>query len=92
MGSDVVVVGSSQSEGFVSEKFDDGTWMNEYYIHLKQGDIYVEIVDNPLANALTHEDIDEYEWMNQHDSSRFVDVEAQVKKYKDEYVVIGDID
>ena len=64
MGSDVVIVGPSESESFVAEKFDDGTWLNEYHMRMKEGDIYVEVAECPLADATTKEDIDAYEWMD----------------------------
>lgn len=92
MGSDVVIVGPSENDSFVPQKFDDGTWTNEYHMRMKQGDIYVEIVDYPLANATTKADIDAFEWMDTTDISRYVDVEAQVAKYKDDYFIIGDIE
>lgn len=92
MGSDVVIVGPSERADFVSKEFEDGTWLNEYNMRMKQGDIYVEVTEYPLGNAKTKEDIDAFEWMDPSDPTRYIDVEKYVKKYKDDYVVIGDIE
>ncbi len=92
MGSDVVIVGPSERADFVPETFEDGTWLNEYNMRMKQGDIYVETTVNPLAHALTKEDIDEYVWMDPSEPSRYIDVEKYVEKYKKDYLIIGDIE
>src|SRR5665648_414932 len=41
MGSDVVITGASVSDDFKIEKDADGTWLNEYRMRMRQGDIYV---------------------------------------------------
>ncbi len=92
LGSDLVIVGPSESSGFTAAAFDDETWMNEYHMRMKKGDIYVEVVGYPLKDAATKEDVDAFVWMDPTDASRFVDVETQIKKYKDEYVIVGDIE
>lgn len=92
LGSDVVVVGAGERADFKPERFDDGTWCNEYGMRLKQGPIYVEIMEYPLANARTKEDVDAFQWPDPHDPSRYTDAEYYIKKYKDEYFIIGDIE
>lgn len=92
LGSDVVIVGASESKSFKREVLEDGSWYNEYHMRLKQGDIYVEMVEFPFADAETKEDIDAFEWPDPHDPSRYEDVEYYVQKYKDDYFVIGDIE
>jgi len=92
LGSDVVITGPSERVDFVSKRFDDGTWFNEYHMRMRQGDIYVEVKECPLKDAQTIEDVDAFEWMDPSDPSRYIDVEKYVKKYKNDYVVIGDIE
>ena len=92
MGSDLVIVGASEAAEFQKVIDADGTWYNEYHQKLKQGPLYVETVEFPLAEAETREDIDAFEWPDPHDPSRYIDAEYYVKKYKDEYLVIGDIE
>lgn len=92
MGCDVVVTGASVSDDFKIENDENGHWLNEYKMLMRQGDIYVEVVDYPLAHAQTKEDIDKYVFPDVDAPGRYHDAEALVKKYHDEYLVIGDIE
>jgi uroporphyrinogen decarboxylase len=92
MGSDVVIVGVSEKKDFVPEKQPDGTWVNEYNMKMHQGALYVEVVGYPLKDAETRADIDAYQWPDVYDKSRYADAEYYINKYKDDYVVIGDIE
>lgn len=92
MGSDVVVTGASVSDDFKIDKDDNGHWKNEYKMKMRQGDIYVEVVDYPLAHAQTKTDIDAYVFPEVDAPGRYRDAEALVKKYKSDYLVIGDIE
>jgi uroporphyrinogen decarboxylase len=92
MGSDVVVTGASVSDDFRIVKAADGTWLNEYQMRMRQGDIYVEVVDYPLAKAETKADIEAFRFPDPDAPGRFRDAEALVKKYKNDYLIIGDIE
>lgn len=92
MGSDVVVTGASVSDDFKVVKDADGTWLNEYGMRMQQGSLYVEVVEYPLANAQTVEDIKKYKFPNPDAPGRYRDAEALVKKYKNDYFIIGDIE
>lgn len=92
MGSDVVVTGASVSDSFKIEKNENGHWYNEYKMLMRQGDIYVEVMEYPLAHAQTKADIDAYSFPEIDAPGRYRDVEALVKKYHDEYLVFGDIE
>ena len=92
MGSDVVITGASVSDDFKIETDADGTWLNEYRMRMRQGDIYVEVVDYPLARAETKADIDAYRFPDPDAPGRYRDAEALVKKYRNDYLVIGDIE
>jgi len=92
LGSDVVITGASVSDHFRIEKDKDGTWLNEYKMRMRQGDIYVEVVEYPLALAETKADIEAYQFPDPDAPGRFEDAEALVKKYKNDYLVFGDIE
>lgn len=92
MGSDVVITGASVSDNYKIKKNADGTWLNEYKMKMRQGDIYVEVVDYPLANAETKADIEAYQFPDPDAPGRFRDAEALVKKYKNDYLIFGDIE
>ena len=60
MGCDVVVTGAGPDDRFIAQKFDDGTWLNEYGMRMRQGTIYVEVAEYPLANIETAMDVAAY--------------------------------
>lgn len=92
MGCDVVVTGAAEHSGFEPRKSDDGSWLNEYGMRMKQGEIYVEITDAPLKEAMTAGDIAAYPWPDPAAAGRYDDAAALIDKYHDDYVVIGDIE
>jgi len=92
MGSDVVITGASVSDNYKIEKDINGTWLNEYGMRMRQGDLYVEVVDYPLSKAETIADIEAYQFPDPDAPGRFTDAEALVKKYKNDFLVIGDIE
>ena len=92
MGSDVVVTGASVSDNYQIVKEADGTWLNEYKMRMRQGDIYVEVIDYPLAHAETKADIEAFSFPDPDAPGRFRDAEALVKKYKNDYLIFGDIE
>lgn len=92
LGSDVVVTGASVSDDYQVVKEADGTWLNEYQMRMRQGDIYVEVVDYPLAHAETKADVDAFQFPDPDAPGRFRDAEALIAKYKSDYLIIGDIE
>lgn len=92
MGSDVVVTGASVSDQYRIIKDEKGCWLNEYGMKMRQGDIYVEVVDYPLAYAETKQDIDQFKFPDPFAPGRYRDAEALIRKYHDDYLVIGDIE
>jgi len=93
LGSDIVVTGAAESSSFNPEIDESGTWLNEYGMRMKQGSIYVEIVDYPLKDVETIEDLKKtIVFPDLSLPGRFDDASALVKKYKDDYFIIGDIE
>ena len=92
MGSDVVVTGASVSDDYRVVKDADSCWLNEYGMKMRQGDIYVEVVDYPLSHAETKADIDAFSFPDPLAPGRYRDAEALIKKYKDDYLIFGDIE
>lgn len=92
MGSDVVITGASVSDNHKIIKDENGRWLNEYGMKMRQGDIYVEVVEYPLAHAQTKADIDKYAFPEVDAPGRYRDAENLVKKYHDNYLVFGDIE
>ena len=92
MGSDVVITGASVSDHYQIVKGADGTWLNEYKMRMRQGDIYVEVINYPLAQAETKADIENYTFPDPNAPGRYRDAEELVKKYKNDFLIIGDIE
>ena len=92
MGSDVVVTGASVSDQYKIVMDSNGHWLNEYGMKMRQGDIYVEVVDYPLAHAETKADIDRFSFPDPNAPGRYRDAESLVKKFHDEFLVFGDIE
>lgn len=92
LGSDVVVTGASVSDDYKIVKDADGTWLNEYHMRMRMGDIYVEVLENPLAHAETKADIDNFQFPDPYAPGRYRDAEALIAKYKNDYFIIGDIE
>ncbi len=81
MGSDVVITGASVSDTFKIVKDADGSWLNEYNMRMRQGDIYVDIVDHPLKYAEKIADVVDYQFPDPDAPGRFDDAEDHVRKY-----------
>jgi len=92
MGCDVVVTGAGAAENYRAEQDINGTWLNEYGMRMRQGDIYVEVVDYPLAHVTSASDLKGYCFPDPHTAGRYRDAEALINKYKDDYLIIGDIE
>ncbi len=92
MGSDVVVTGASVSDDYRIIKDAQGRWLNEYGMKMRQGDIYVEVVEYPLAHAETKADIDAFQFPDPLAPGRYRDAENLIRKFHDDYLVIGDIE
>ena len=92
MGSDVIVTGASVSDDYKIIKDEKGCWLNEYQMLMRQGDIYVEVIEYPLAHAETKADIEAYRFPDPDAPGRFRDTENLVKKYKNDYLILGDIE
>ncbi len=92
MGCDVVVTGAGTAKSFALDIDDDGTWLNEYRMRMRQGDIYVEVAEYPLAHAETPGDVAAYTFPDPRASGRYDDVDLLVDIYKDDYFIIGDIE
>jgi len=93
LGSDIVVTGAAEATTFQPEVTDDGTWLNEYGMRMRQGAIYVEVMEYPLKDVKTVGDLNNAIVLPDLTlPGRFDDASALVNRYKDEYYVIGDIE
>ena len=93
LGADVVITGASEAPDFHPPVAEDGTWLNEYGMRMRQGNIYVEVKEYPLKDVLTVDDLKKaLIFPDLSKPGRFDHAAALVKKYKNDYFVIGDME
>ncbi|MFA5467840.1 MAG: uroporphyrinogen decarboxylase family protein [Sphaerochaetaceae bacterium] len=92
MGSDCVVVGGSVAEDFKAKEFPDGTALNEFGMKMRPTSLYVEVVECPLKDVETEEDLAKYNFPDAYAKGRFEDAKRDIKRFGKEYFVIGDVE
>lgn len=92
MGSDCIVVGGSVAQNFVAKDCGDGITLNEFGMKMKPTSLYVEVVECPLANVESEEDLAAYNFPNPYAPGRFLDAERDIARFGKEYFVIGDVE
>ncbi len=90
MGSDCVVVGGTVATGFDENKEEDGSYYNEFGMKMRPGPLYVDVVEAPLRDVSSIEDIEKYSFPSPSDPSRYELAEKDISRFKDEYFIIGD--
>ena len=90
MGSDCVIVGGGLASGFSLQEDDEGYVVNEFGMRMRQGPLYMEVVESPLRGASSISDVDAYAFPDPHDPARYLKAEEDVALFGDEYFVIGD--
>ena len=90
IGSDAVVVGGTVRKGFVPEPVSDTASRNEFGMAMKPTELYMEVIECPLADAANDEDIENYDFPDAYAAGRFEKAERDIKKYKNSHFIIGD--
>jgi len=70
----------------------EGLITNEYGMVFKNAGIYNEFHEFPLAHAETATDIENYDWFNPEWSSRFELARETVRKYRQKYAIVADLE
>jgi len=89
MGSDCVVVGGGLSRGFELVEDADGYVVNEFGMKMRQGPLYMEVVESPLRDVSSIADVERYQFPDPHDPARYVQAEADIARYKQDYFIIA---
>ena len=90
MGSDCVVVGGGHPSEYEEEVLDTGHKINEFGMEMRQGPLYMEVVDAPLEGIETADRAEEYEFPDPHADGRYEAAKRDVAEFGDRYYVIGD--
>ncbi len=92
MGSDCVVVGGSIPSGYSHPTTEDGCIINEFGMKMRQGPLYMEVIESPLRGVSSVEEVKSFSFPDPLAAGRFDDAAKYIAKYKDDYFIIGDLE
>lgn len=92
MGSDCVVVGASLPRGYNHPQTADGCIINEFGMTMRQGPLYMEVIDSPLRQVTSAAEVRSHPFPDPLAAGRFDDAERYIQQFRDEYFVIGDLE
>ena len=92
MGSDCVVVGAGLPRGYSHPTTAEGYIANEFGMTMRQGPLYMEVIDTPLRNVSSVAQVEAHPMPDPLAAGRFDDAEQFIRQYKDEYFIIGDLE
>jgi len=92
MGSDCVVVGGSIPSGYSHPTTEDGCIINEFGMKMRQGPLYMEVIESPLRGVSSLADVERFAFPDPLAAGRFDDAARYIAKYKDDYFIIGDLE
>jgi len=90
LGSDVVVVGGTVASGYEPVPVEADITINEFGMKMKPTELYVEVVEPPLKNTESIEDIEKYNFPDPYAKGRFDIAKSEIEKYENDYFIIGD--
>jgi uroporphyrinogen decarboxylase len=92
MGSDCVVVGASLPYGYKHPVAADGTITNEFGMVMREGQVYMEVIKNPMAHITEAKQVEDFPFPHPLADGRYDDAEKYIRKYKDNYFIVGDME
>jgi len=92
MGSDCVIVGAGLPRGYRHPVDDKGIITNEFGMKMRQGPVYMEVIEHPLAGVTEAQQVADLAFPDPLAKGRYDDAAFLIDKYKEEYFVIGDME
>jgi uroporphyrinogen decarboxylase len=92
MGSDCVIVGGSLPRGYSHPTTDDGCIINEFGMKMKQGPLYMQVVEPPLAKVSSVAEVEAFPFPDPYAEGRVDDAKKYIDMYKNDYFIIGDLE
>lgn len=92
MGSDCVVVGGSLPTGYTHRATEDGAIINEFGMKMRQGPLYMEVIEAPLAQVSSVSEVDAFLFPDPYAPGRLAAAERDIARFGREYFVIGDLE
>ena len=75
MGSDCVIVGGGLPAGYNHRRTEDGCIVNEFGMRMRQGPLYMEVIEHPLADASSVDEIRNFPFPDPLAEGRFDDAD-----------------
>lgn len=92
MGNDCVGIAAAAANGASTTVMDDGLLVNEWGMKFKPVGLYTEFYVYPLAGATSVADVEKYPIPDPLADGRYDHAAATVKKYGNDYAVVGDLE
>ena len=92
MGSDCVVVGASLPRGYTHPVDDSGCIINEFGMKMREGPIYMEVVEHPMAEVKEAAQVKDFEFPDPLGEGRYDDAAKYIEKYKQSHFIVGDME
>lgn len=90
MGSDCIIVGAGLPRGY-GHPVEGETLVNEFGMKMRQGPLYMEVVEHPLADLTDPKQVEDF-FPDPLAEGRFDDAAMYIRKYKGEFFIWGDIE
>ncbi len=92
MGSDCVLVGGGLPADYSHPATEDGCIINEFGMKMRQGPLYMQVVEEPLANVTTVDEVMAFPMPDPYAMGRFDDARQYIERYRGDYFIIGDLE
>jgi uroporphyrinogen decarboxylase len=92
MGSDCVVVGGGLPAGYSHPTTEDGCVVNEFGMVMRQGPLYMEVIEAPLAGVSSADEVRRFPFPDPLAAGRFDGARADIERFKDDYFIVGDLE
>jgi uroporphyrinogen decarboxylase len=90
MGSDCVVVGGQVARGFKPESVKDDITTNEFGMHMKPTNLYVEVVKCPMDKVESVADAEAFPFPDPYAPGRMDNAKRDIDRFGKDYFIIGD--
>lgn len=92
MGSDCVVVGASLPRGYAHPVDASGCIRNEFGMKMRQGPVYMEVVEHPLAKVKEAKQVEDFAFPDPLAEGRYDDAAKDIEKYKPSHFLVGEME
>ncbi len=92
LGSDCVVVGATVPRGYRPRIVGESVTANEFGMHMRPTDLYVEVVKCPLDSVTCISDLDAYSFPDAFSPGRFDAARRDIDRFAGDFFVIGDVE